>query len=77
MTETIFDGIVPPMAALLKLSATLTVFLKRPGLTGPLWDIYSGPCVLVYGTNTSDKEITAAARHCAQSVLQSEMDGQN
>ncbi len=33
---------------------------KRPGCCGPLWDIYSAPCVLVYGTQGKDQSVTRA-----------------
>ena len=40
---------------------------KRPGLSGPLWDIYSSSSLLVYGTKSSDKSMTEAAKKCAES----------
>lgn len=40
---------------------------KRPGLSGPLWDIYSRPCILIYGTGSDDVSPVEAARRCAES----------
>ncbi len=41
--------------------------VKRPGLSGPLWDIYSSSSLLVYGTKSADKLMTEAAKECAES----------
>ncbi|HRT52096.1 MAG TPA: dienelactone hydrolase family protein [Anaerohalosphaeraceae bacterium] len=40
---------------------------KHTGRCGPLWDIYRGPCTLVYGTDSTDKLLVEAARSCAES----------
>jgi hypothetical protein len=65
--KTIFDGIVPSDGRFVKTVRDANCVFKRPGLTGPLWDIYSGPCVVVYGTNTKNKGLIEAAKHCARS----------
>jgi hypothetical protein len=39
--------------------------IKRRGLCGPLWAIYSNSCVLVYGTGGEEPALVAAARRCA------------
>ena len=41
--------------------------VKRPGLSGPLWDIYTSSCVLVYGTDTREPSLVQAAKRCAES----------
>jgi predicted esterase len=41
------------------------MLLKRPGLSGPLWDIYSSQSLLVYGTHSNTKDLTDAAERCA------------
>jgi len=46
-----------------------TAPIKRPGLCGPLWDIYSSPCILVYPTASEDTALINAARKCAESFL--------
>jgi dienelactone hydrolase len=46
-------------------TAQITTPVKRPGLSGPLWDIYSQTCILAYGTHGDDQAAISAARQCA------------
>ncbi|UCG50101.1 MAG: hypothetical protein JSU94_09995 [Phycisphaerales bacterium] len=40
--------------------------VKRPGLCGPLWEIYSSPSILVYGTGGGNDSLVKAAKSCAE-----------
>jgi pimeloyl-ACP methyl ester carboxylesterase len=40
---------------------------KRPGLSGPLWDVYSSTCVLVPGATSDNPLVAESARRCAWS----------
>ena len=40
--------------------------VKRPGLCGPLWEIYGSPCILVYGTGGGNDSLVNAAKSCAE-----------
>ncbi|MCX5638674.1 MAG: hypothetical protein NTX52_13440 [Planctomycetota bacterium] len=65
--DTIFKGFLDDRGYFVKAPENNSVFFKRPSLSGPLWDIYSGPSVLVYGTNCGDDALIKAARRCAES----------
>jgi pimeloyl-ACP methyl ester carboxylesterase len=41
--------------------------IKRSDLSGPLWDIYSNPCLLIYGTYSKDRPLIRASKRCAES----------
>ncbi len=40
---------------------------KNINISGPLWEIYSNSCVLVYGTNTKNQQYIEASKLCAES----------
>jgi hypothetical protein len=63
---TIFDGFVSERGCFVKTRKNENAVLKRPGFAGPLWDIYSNSCLLIYGTNSADKSLVQAARKCAE-----------
>lgn len=62
----VFRGLLNKDGCFVKTAQGGTLF-KRPGLSGPLWDIYSGPCLLVYGTNSGNQSLIEAAKLCAES----------
>jgi predicted esterase len=66
--ERIFRGLLKD-GCFVKDDKSGDVVRKRPGLSGPLWDIYAGACLLAYGTKTEDKSLIEAARSCAESFL--------
>jgi hypothetical protein len=63
----IHDGFLGGDGCFVKASGNNHVVSKCPGLSGPLWDIYSDFCLLVYGTNSKDKSLIKASRKCAES----------
>jgi predicted esterase len=63
----IFDGFISSDGCFVKASGNNHVVSKRSGLSGPLWDIYSDFCLLVYGTHSKDKSVVRASRMCAES----------
>lgn len=63
----IFCGILNKVGRFIKLNRGPDAVFKRPGLCGPLWDIYSSSCILVYGTNSEDDSLVKAAKRCAES----------
>ncbi len=63
---TAFKGHLGKDGIFAKNSRGHTVF-KHPGLSGPLWDIYSNSCILVYGTTTTNSSLIEAAKRCAAS----------
>lgn len=63
----IHDDFLDGDGCFVKASENNHVVSKRPGLSGPLWDIYSDLCLLVYGTNSKDKSLVRASRRCAES----------
>jgi len=63
----ILDGFLGGDGCFVKASGNNHVVSKRPGLSGPLWDIYSSFCLLVYGTNSKDKSLIKVSRKCAES----------
>jgi predicted esterase len=63
----VFKGLVNKDGRFVKSARNKNAVLKRPGLSGPLWDIYSSPCLLVYGTNSKDKRLILAAKRSARS----------
>jgi len=63
----IFDGFLKKDGCFVKTNKNKNVIFKRPGLSGPLWDIYSSFCLLVYGTNSKDKSLIKASKKCAES----------
>jgi len=41
--------------------------VQRPvKLSGPLWDVYTSRCVLIYGTHTRKRQLIKAAKQCAE-----------
>jgi len=62
----VFTGILDEKGCFVKDRTKETQLRKRPGLSGPLWDIYSGSSILIYGSNSSDESLVASARRCAQ-----------
>jgi hypothetical protein len=62
----IHDGFLDRNGCFVKASGDNRVVSKRAGLSGPLWDIYSDFCLLVYGTNSKDKSLIKASRRCAE-----------
>lgn len=63
----IFDGFLKKDGCFAKTNKNKNAIFKRAGLSGPLWDIYSSSCLLVYGTNSKDKSLIKASRKCAES----------
>jgi len=63
----IFDGFLDDGGCFVRTPKNEGDASKRPGLSGPLWDLYSSSCVLVYGTNSKKKSLIRAARNCAES----------
>lgn len=66
---TVFKGILGDKGCFVKAQGSNNAFIKRPGLSGPLWDIYSGSSILVYGTNCENDSLIKAAKRCAVSFL--------
>jgi len=62
----IFDGLLPEDGRFVRRTPPRGN-VKRPGLCGPLWEIYTAACVLVYSSNGTDASLAHAARRCAQS----------
>jgi dienelactone hydrolase len=67
----VFRGLLDETRRLIKTSGRTEALCKRPGLSGPLWDIYSGTCLLIYGTS-GEQALVQAARHCAESFADPE-----
>lgn len=65
--STAFKGHLDGDGSFAKPQKRLGALLKRPGLCGPLWNIYSSSCVLVYGTNCDNDSLVEAAKRCAES----------
>lgn len=63
----IFDSFLDKDGCFVKTNRNKDAIFKRPGLSGPLWDIYSSFCLLVYGTKSKDKSLIKASRKCAES----------
>lgn len=63
----VFDGRLHKDNCFVKASQNKDVLIKRPGLSGPLWDIYSNPCLLIYGINSKDRSLLKASKNCAES----------
>jgi len=65
----IFDGSLNKDSCFAKINKNKNknAIFKRAGLSGPLWDIYSSSCLLVYGINSKDKSLIKASRKCAES----------
>lgn len=63
----IFRGVPTGDGCFNRRSKSTDALFKRPGLSGPLWDIYASSCILVYGRNSTDDSLVAAAKHCAES----------
>lgn len=66
---TVFRGVLGNKGCFVKARESNNAFIKRPGLSGPLWDIYSSPCILAYGTNYKSDSMIKAAIRCAESFL--------
>ncbi|MHC4741742.1 MAG: carboxylesterase family protein [Planctomycetota bacterium] len=65
--RTVFKGRLNDDASFAKPAKGKHSLLKRPGLSGPLWDVYCSSSLLVYGTNTDDDSLVDAAKRCARS----------
>ena len=63
----IFNGLLDKDNCFVKTNRNGDAVFKRPGLSGPLWDVYSGFCLLVYGTHSKDRSLIKAAKECAES----------
>jgi len=64
--KVIFDGLLNNDGLFVKKEKECNrPIFKRPGLCGPLWDIYTSSCVLVYGTDAKEQALIDAARSCA------------
>jgi hypothetical protein len=63
----IFEDFLGKDSCFVKTSTDTDAVFKRPGLSGPLWDIYSSSYLLVYGTNSKDRSLIKAAKECAES----------
>ena len=63
----VLDGFLKKGGCFSKIPKKDNAVVKRPGLSGPLWDIYCSRSVLVYGTNSDDKALIKAAKNCAGS----------
>ena len=63
----IYDGRLSEDGCFVKTRRDKDVVIKRPGLSGPLWDVYSDRCLLIYGTNSRDRSLIRASKKCAES----------
>jgi hypothetical protein len=63
----VFNGFLKKDGCFFKIYKKDNAAVKRPGLSGPLWDIYCSRSILVYGTNSIDKALINAAKNCAES----------
>ncbi len=62
----VFHGLPDAAGHFVRACGASQALSKKPGLCGPLWDIYSAPCLLVYGA-AGDPALAKAARQCADS----------
>lgn len=62
----LFNGRLSEDGCFVKTPQDKDAMVKRPGLSGPLWDIYSNPCLLIYGTNSGDRPLIKASKKCAE-----------
>lgn len=62
----VFNGILKHKRCFVKKPAQQSKLRKRPGLSGPLWDIYSRSTVLIYGSNSTKDSLVNAAELCAR-----------
>ena len=67
----IFDGFLKEDSCFVKTRRNDDDIFKCPGLSGPLWDIYSRSSILVYGTNSKDESLIKAAKSCSESFANS------
>jgi len=63
----VFAGFLSKDGCFVKVNRNNDTIFKHPGLSGPLWDVYSSSAILVYGTNSKNELLIQAARNCAES----------